>query len=219
MTEEVKKKIQEAFPFFKEPELVDAIANAAKEVEIKTGDPIIRVGEFIKSTPLIISGLLKIVRVDDQGNEILLYYLEGGNTCVMTVTCCMKQEKSKIKAIAETDTQLLLVPFYYNDEWMRQFRTWRNFILETYSSRFEEMLHALDYVAFENLDKRLLKYLEDRRHALGVEELHVTHQQVAQELNASREAVSRLLKKLESLGRIRLGRNKIKLKSVQDIRR
>jgi len=210
----MKEKINKFFPFFKEPELVDAIANVAREIDVKEGDPIIRVGEFIKSTPLITEGLLKIVRQDEHGNEILLYYLEGGNTCVMTVTCCMKQEKSKIKAIAETDTHLILVPFHYNDEWMRTFRTWRNFILETYSSRFEEMLNALDYVAFENLDQRLLKYLSDRESALKTGELHITHQQIALELNSSREAVSRLLKKLESMGRIKLGRNKIRLLDI-----
>ena len=203
--------IHQRFPFFKEPELVEAIANVAKEVNIKEGEPIIKVGEFIKSTPLITKGLLKIVRQDDDGNEILLYYLDGGNTCVMTVTCCMKQEQSKIKAIAEIDTHLLLIPFHYMDEWMRNFRSWRNFILQTYSARFEEMLSALDSVAFESLDNRLIRYLSDRESALDTEEFNITHQQIAQELNSSREAVSRLLKKLENSGHIALGRNKIKI--------
>lgn len=203
--------IHQRFPFFKEPELVDAIANVAKEVNVKEGEPIIKVGEFIKSTPLITKGLLKIVRQDADGHEILLYYLDGGNTCVMTVTCCMKQEQSKIKAIAETDTHLLLIPFHYMDEWMRNFRSWRNFILQTYSARFEEMLAALDSVAFESLDNRLVRYLKDREKALGEEEFHITHQQIALELNSSREAVSRLLKKLENNGHIDLGRNKIRI--------
>lgn len=206
--------IQQHFPFFKEPELVDAIANVAKEVNVKEGDSIIKIGEFIRSTPLITQGLLKIVRQDDEGHEILLYYLDGGNTCVMTVTCCMKQEKSKIKAIAEIDTQLLLIPFHYMDEWMRNFRSWRNFILQTYSARFEEMLSTLDSVAFESLDTRLLRYLGDRERALNTKEFHITHQQIAQELNSSREAVSRLLKKLENRGNIQLGRNRIKIINI-----
>jgi len=206
--------IHQNFPFFKEPELVDAIANVAKEVHVKEGDSIIKIGEFIKSTPLITKGLLKIIRQDENGHEILLYYLDGGNTCVMTVTCCMKQEKSKIKAIAEVDTDLLLIPFHYMDEWMRNFRSWRNFILQTYSARFEEMLSALDSVAFESLDNRLLRYLADRELALNSTEFHITHQQIALELNSSREAISRLLKKLETNGNIQLGRNKIKLINV-----
>ena len=207
--------IHQRFPFFKEPELVDAIANVAKEVEVKEGEPIIKVGEFIKSTPLITKGLLKIVRQDENGHEILLYYLDGGNTCVMTVTCCMKQEQSKIKAIAEIDTHLLLIQFNYMDEWMRNFRSWRNFILQTYSARFEEMLSALDSVAFESLDDRLVRYLVDREHALKTKEFHITHQQIALELNSSREAVSRLLKKLENNGQIELGRNKIKIINLE----
>ena len=206
--------IHQHFPFFKEPELVDAIANVAKEINVKEGDSIIKFGEFIKSTPLISEGLLKIVRQDEDGHEILLYYLDGGNTCVMTVTCCMKQEKSKIKAIAEIDTQLLLVPFHYMDEWMRNFRSWRNFILQTYSARFEEMLSAFDSVAFESLDTRLIRYLAEREQALDTNEFHITHQQIAQELNSSREAVSRLLKKLETSGHIQLGRNRIKIINI-----
>ena len=205
----MKELIQKHFPFFKEPELIDAIANVAKEVEVKEGDPIIKIGEFTKSTPLITKGLLKIVRQDDEGHEILLYYLEGGNTCVMTVTCCMKQEKSKIKAIAEVDTHLLLIPFHYMDEWMRNYRSWRNFILQTYSARFEEMMATLDSVAFESLDTRLERYLQEKAKALDNPHFHITHQQIAQELNSSREAVSRLLKKMETRGNIKLGRNNI----------
>lgn len=126
----------------------------------------------------------------------------------------MKQEKSKIKAIAEIDSHLLLIPFHYMDEWMRKFRSWRNFILQTYSARFEEMLAALDSVAFESLDNRLLRYLAERENALQTNEFNITHQQIAQELNSSREAISRLLKKLETNGHITLGRNKIKIINI-----
>ena len=207
----MREIIEKHFPFFKEPELIDAIANVGKEIVVKEGEPIIKIGEFIKSTPLITDGLLKVIRQDDSGHEILLYYLEGGDTCVMTVTCCMHQEKSKIKAIAEKDSHLILIPFHYMDDWMRNFRTWRNFILQTYSMRFEEMLATLDATAFESLDNRLIKYLNEKKQVMGTDEFRVTHQQIASELNSSREAVSRLLKKLELLKAIKLGRNKIKI--------
>lgn len=203
--------IEKQFPFFKEPELIDAILNVGKEVLIKEGEPIIRVGEFIKSTPLIAEGLLKVIRQDDEGREILLYYLESGDTCVMTVTCCMHQEQSKIKAIAEKDSRIILIPFHYMDDWMRSYRTWRNFILTTYSARFEGMLTTLDQTAFESLDNRLLKYLNDKKKVLKSNEFKVTHQQIASELNSSREAISRLLKKLEVLNVIKLGRNRIEM--------
>ncbi len=207
----MRKMIEKHFPFFKEPELVDAILNVGKEIILKEGEPIIRVGEFIKSTPLITDGLLKVIRQDDDGKEILLYYLTGGNTCVMTVTCCMHQEKSKIKAIAEKDSHIILIPFHYMDDWMRNYRTWRNFILQTYSARFEEMLTTLDQTAFESLDTRLIKYLNDKKLVLETDEFKITHQQIASELNSSREAISRLLKKLEGLNVVQLGRNKIKI--------
>ncbi len=207
----MREMIEKHFPFFKEPELVDAILNVGKEIILKEGEPIIRVGEFIKSTPLITDGLLKVIRQDDDGKEILLYYLTGGNTCVMTVTCCMHQEKSKIKAIAEKESHIILIPFHYMDDWMRNYRTWRNFILQTYSARFEEMLATLDQTAFESLDTRLIKYINDKKLVLETDEFKITHQQIASELNSSREAISRLLKKLEGLNVIKLGRNKIKI--------
>ncbi|MCF6360224.1 MAG: Crp/Fnr family transcriptional regulator [Cyclobacteriaceae bacterium] len=207
----MRELISTHFPFFKEPELVDAILEVGKEVFIKEGEPIIRVGEFIKSTPLISDGLIKVIRQDDEGREILLYYLAGGDTCVMTVTCCMHQEKSKIKAIAEKDSRIILIPFHYMDEWMRSYRTWRNFILQTYSARFEEMLTTLDQTAFQSLDTRLIKYLNDKKLVLETDEFKITHQQIASELNSSREAISRLLKKLEGLNVIKLGRNKIQI--------
>jgi len=207
----MRELIEKHFPFFKEAELVDAIINVGKEVFVKEGEPIIKVGEFIKSTPLITQGLLKVIRQDENGKEILLYYLEGGDTCIMTVTCCMHQEKSKIKAIAEKDSHLILIPFHYMDDWMRNYRTWRNFILQTYSTRFEGMLSTLDQTAFESLDTRLIKYLNDKKQVLGGDEFKITHQQIASELNSSREAISRLLKKLEGLKVIKLGRNKIKI--------
>lgn len=212
----MRELISTHFPFFKEPELVDAILEVGKEVFIKEGEPIIRVGEFIKSTPLISDGLIKVIRQDDEGREILLYYLTGGDTCVMTVTCCMHQEKSKIKAIAEKDSRIILIPFHYMDEWMRSYRTWRNFILQTYSARFEEMLTTLDQIAFESLDTRLLKYLSDKKLVLETDEFKITHQQIASELNSSREAISRLLKKLEGLEVIKLGRNKIQI--IKDLK-
>lgn len=212
----MRELISTHFPFFKEPELVDAILEVGKEVFIKEGEPIIRVGEFIKSTPLISDGLIKVIRQDDEGREILLYYLTCGDTCVMTVTCCMHQEKSKIKAIAEKDSRIILIPFHYMDEWMRSYRTWRNFILQTYSARFEEMLTTLDQIAFESLDTRLLKYLSDKKLVLETDEFKITHQQIASELNSSREAISRLLKKLEGLEVIKLGRNKIQI--IKDLK-
>jgi CRP/FNR family transcriptional regulator len=144
--------------------------------------------------PLVFSGSINILRQDDHGNEVLLYYLEKGKTCAMSMSCCMKEKKSNIWAIAEEDTQLLLVPVEKMDFWMKKYSSWKNFVMNSYSSRMDELLYTLDAIAFYSLDERLLKYLKDRSSALQKVEFHITHSEVAKELNSSREAISRLLK-------------------------
>ena len=203
--------IRTHFPMLSEPNLIDKIAEVGTLKKIPSGGELIRIGQYIKWIPLVIEGSVKIAREDQEGHEIFLYYLEGGNTCAMSLTCCLEEEKSSIKAVAEADTSMVMIPVRYMDEWMLQYRSWKNFVLRSYSTRFEELIRALDALAFQRMDQRLVKYLEERSKALKSDLLHVTHQEIAYDLNSSREAVSRLLKKLESQGEIKLGRNKIEL--------
>jgi CRP/FNR family transcriptional regulator len=204
-----KNTIREHFPNFAELELVEEISEYGIERDFKRGDSIIRNGEFMKYVPLIISGSIRVMREDAEGHEMLLYYLEGGNTCAMSITCCMRNEKSNIWAIAEEDSKVLLLPLEKMEAWMKKYSSWRGYIMNSYSSRMEGLLKTLDSIAFYSLDKRLLKYLADRSHALKKQEFSITHSEIARELNSSREAISRLLKKLETMGKIELGRNKI----------
>ncbi len=207
--------IKKQFPVFTEIELLEEIAEYGIDRTFQRGDSIIRKGEYMKYMPLIFAGSLKIMREDDNGNEMLLYYLEGGYTCAMSITCCMKEEKSNIWAIAEEDdTKILLIPVMYVDGWMKKYSSWRNFVMSSYASRMDELLHTLDAIAFYSLDERLLKYLKDRASAMQKTEFSITHSDIAKSLNSSREAISRLLKKLENLGKVELGRNKIKLIDV-----
>jgi len=201
--------IHKYFPNFSEMELVESISKHGIEKGFKRGDSVIRKGEFMKYIPLIISGSLRVMREDEEGHEMLLYYLERGNTCAMSITCCMSNEKSNIWAIAEEDSRLLLLPLELMDTWMKKYGSWREYIMKSYSSRMEGLLKTLDSIAFHSLDKRLLKYLDARSSALRKKEFAITHSEIARELNSSREAISRLLKKLETLGQIQLGRNKI----------
>ncbi len=204
-----KDAIREHFPNFVELELLEEISESGLERDFKRGDTIIRNGEFMKYVPLIVSGSIRVMREDEEGHEMLLYYLEGGNTCAMSITCCTRNEKSNIWAIAEENSKVLLVPLENMEVWMTKFSSWRNYIMNSYSSRMEGLLKTLDSIAFYSLDKRLLKYLSDRSHTLKKREFSITHSEIARELNSSREAISRLLKKLETLGKIELGRNKI----------
>jgi len=167
-------------------------------------------GKYIKSIPLLLDGAIRIIREDEKGNELFLYYLNGGDTCAMSMTCCMQSKKSEIKAIAETDIEVVMVPLRLMDEWMR-FADWRQFVFNSYNSRFEEMLSALDSVAFLNLDDRLMNYLLDIKQNTESFEICRTHQELANDLGTSRVVISRLLKKLEQEDKIELHRNLIEI--------
>jgi CRP/FNR family transcriptional regulator, anaerobic regulatory protein len=207
----IKQYLHTFYPSFTEPSLVKAIEDVAIISTVKQGEFLIDVGTYVKYMPLVISGLIKVMREDSEGKEILLYYLEKGKTCAMSVTCCMHIEKSSIRAIAETDPELILIPVAYVDEWISNFKEWKYFILNSYAERFDDLLEAIDIFAFKKMDERLFNYLKKRTLAMGNGANNITHQEMAAELNTSREVVSRLLKKLEQNKQIRYYKNKIEL--------
>lgn len=211
MDEKIFQIIEQQFPAIYEPELKKEIAEVGKLVEIKAGSTIMDIGQYIKSIPLVVDGSIKVIREDDDGHEIFLYYVESKNTCAMSLTCCMSYSQSKIRAIAEEDTTVINIPVKYMDEWMQKYTSWKNFTMMTYSNRFEELLKTIDLIAFHHMDERLLKYLQNKSETLNSDTLSVTHQEIAYDLNSSREAVSRLLKQLEKMGKIKLSRNKIEM--------
>lgn len=182
--------------------------------EISADFKLIEIGQYIKSMPLLISGAIKIMRDDDDGDELLLYFLERGDTCAMTLSCCLGQNKSEVRAIAELDTKLIMVPIEKMEEWTSKYKSWRNFVFESYHNRLMEMLETIDSIAFLKMDERLLKYLKEKARISKNNIIHNTHQEIAYELHTSRVVVSRLLKKLEKLDKIELHRNYIVLKSI-----
>lgn len=204
--------IKRQFPILQDSALQEEILAVATYKEVEAGTVLMDIGRYIKFIPLMLSGSIKISREDENGNEVLLYFLEDGSTCAMSLMCCMDSGKSNIRAVVEENATLLMVPIKYMDEWMSKYQSWRYFVMQSYASRFDEMLKTLDSIAFHSMDKRLEKYLRDRSNALKTRKLSITHQQIAYDLNSSREAVSRLLKKMENMGIITLGRNKIELK-------
>lgn len=203
--------LKKIFPALHNHELLALIEKTGIEKHIKTGDAILQYGQFIKSIPLIIQGCIKIVRQDEEGNELFLYHLYSGETCAMSLTCCMAQQKSEIKAVAEEDTTLIAIPMEYLDVWMLHFPEWKNFIMNTYSIRFRDLLNTIDNIAFKKMDERLEEYLHTKKLALHSTFLSITHQEIANELGTSREVISRLLKQLEKQHKIILGRNKIEV--------
>ena len=198
------------FPQF-EPELIEILDKNVIERKFNAGEIIVRTGQYIKSTVLVLSGRIKIYRQNDEGGEFLIYYLGSGEACAVSLICALQSQTSEITAKAIEDTEVLLLPVQLMDELMSKYKSWSHFVIQTYRKRFDEMLTVIDNIAFRNMDERLEFYLKrcktDTRKAI----LNLTHQEIADDLNSSREVISRLLKKMEQLGKIRLNRNSIEL--------
>lgn len=194
-----------------EPRLLEEIEEVGISMQFKEGDKIMEIGEYIKGMPLLLSGVIKILREDDEGDELLLYYLERGDTCSMTMACCLGDTKSEIRAIAETDVDLVIIPIRKMEEWIAKYRSWRNFVFESYHNRLNELLITIDGIAFMNMDQRLIDYLKEKSRIMQSNTIKSTHQEIAYDLHSSRVVISRLLKKLEHLGKIKLHRNAIEL--------
>ena len=207
----MKALLIESYGYIFEEALIDEIVKVATFKEFKADDYLIEIGDYIKSMPLLLHGAIKILREDENGDELLLYFLERGDTCAMTLTCCMGQAKSRIRAIAETDGSLIMIPIEKMEDWLTKYKTWRNFVFDSYNVRLMEMLEAIDTLAFMNLDERLYKYLTDKAKVIGNTEIQNTHQEIAYEMHTSRVVISRLLKALEIEGKIKLHRNKIEI--------
>jgi CRP/FNR family transcriptional regulator len=203
-------EFQQVFPDIYERETVEAILEIGKLKKIKADDWMVDIGDPIVYMPLLLKGQLRILREDEEGHELLLYYIRPGETCAMSLTCCSGNAVSNVRAVAEEDSELLLLPIQIIDEWTTKYPSFKSFILKTYQKRFEELLNTIDSIAFHNLDDRLSQLLKQKSEKEG-SELKTTHQELANQLNSSREVISRLLKQMERKGKIQMGRNKITL--------
>ena len=210
MNEQILQIIREQFPIIAERDLQKDIAEVGKIFHFKEGETIMNYGSYIKMVPLIVKGSIKVSREDDvEGKEILLYFLNAGETCSMSFTCCMTDKKAAIRTEAEEDSTIIGIPIQYVDQWMTKYPSWKNFIMRSYDHRMIELVKVIDNIAFKGLDKRMEVYLQSLVKSHDSNTIHRTHRQIAEELNVSREAVSRLLKKLEKMGIVKLGRNEV----------
>ncbi|MEZ4804116.1 MAG: Crp/Fnr family transcriptional regulator [Bacteroidia bacterium] len=202
--------IRNAYPNF-ESELITEIDSTAITREVKAGEILLKTGQYIQDTILVLQGKIKIFREDQDGNEFFMYYLTPGQACALSMICAAKMETSKIMAIATEDSKLLMLPLNKMENWMSNYKSWYSFVVNTYRDRFEEMLLVLDQVAFRSMDERLEFYLKRQAEILNKKHIHLTHQEIANDLNSSREVISRLLKKMEQRGLLTLHRNDIEL--------
>ncbi|MFZ6665383.1 Crp/Fnr family transcriptional regulator [Peijinzhouia sedimentorum] len=205
-----KDQLKSLFPQF-EQDLLDALEKNGTVKVFQPDELLMRTGQYFKSTVLILDGLVKLYREGEDGGEFFMYHLESGNACALSMICATKNETSAIMAKAITETTVLMVPLHLMDQWMKEYRSWYYFVLETYRSRFEELLETIDQIAFRALDERLEFYLKKNQRAFKTNVLNVSHQEIANELNSSREVISRLLKKMEQKGMVTLYRNQIEL--------
>lgn len=205
------QELKASFGEFFEPALLEEITDVGHLKQFKAGDKIIEIGQYIKGMPLLLSGVIKILREDEEGDELLLYYLERGDTCSMTMACCLGDTRSEIRAIAETDVELVMIPIRKMEEWTGNYRSWRNFVFDSYHNRLNELLATVDSIAFKKMDERLVEYLKEKARIGQSNIVQNTHQEIAYDLHSARVVISRLLKKLEQMGKISLHRSHIEI--------
>lgn len=202
--------IKKTFPSFSNELILDIEANDAVQ-SFEAGTVIMRTGQYIKNTILVTKGKIKVYREDEDGGEFFMYYLQPGQACAISMVCATKNEKSQVMAKVVEDVELILVPLSLMDKWMMKHRSWYEFVIHTYRSRFEEVLEVIDSIAFRAMDERLEFYLKSHATSCGCGDLKLSHQEIASDLNTSREVISRLLKKMEQRNLVKLHRNHIEL--------
>jgi CRP/FNR family transcriptional regulator len=205
-------KITSLNPDF-EPALLMEIQQFGEVKYFSEGDIIMDYGKYIRMMPIIVKGTIKVLRMDETGNEILLYYLSSNESCSMAYSCCMEAKKSEVKAIAEDDGELIAIPHLKLEEWLCKYPSWKSYIMRSFNERFLELLKSIESIAFHKLDERLIAYLKEKQRHTGSSVIKASHHLIADDLHTSRVVVSRLLKQLENDKKIILYRNEIKLLS------
>ena len=204
------QEISSLFPEF-EADLSRFLSEVSETRIFKEGEMLMKTGQYFKSAVIIVSGRVKLYREGDGGNEYFMYFLESGSACALSMLCASRNQASEVMAVSVEETEAILIPIQHMDRLMSTYRSWYHYVLGTYRARFEELLSVIDDIAFKNMDERLDSYLKRQSDSLG-KTLRLTHQQIANDLNSSREVVSRLLKNMERSGRLELHRSHIEWK-------
>lgn len=209
MKSHYKTHIIDLFSPVFEDELIQELISVGKIEQFEEGEIVIDTNEPISRIPLMLAGSIKIMREDDEGREMFLYYIEAGSTCAASMTCCMDSHKSNIMALVEEDAVFVGVPVEYMDKWMAKYTSWRSFILANYARRYDELLEVVDLLAFKKMDDRILNYLKESAELHNSNAIVASHQKIAYDLNSSREVISRILKQMEHKKLVTLKRGQI----------
>ena len=197
--------------FKSSPELVEKLYKHSIQKNYEAGSIILNENAHIRSIPIVTKGMLKVIRTEEDGREILLYYIKAGESCIMSFLGGLHNETSKVKAEVEEDAEILFLPINKVSLFIKEYPQWLDYIFRLYHKRFEELLEIVNAIAFKKVDERMLALLNKKTELTGKKTLNITHEQLANELGTARVVVSRLLKQLEEIGKVRLGRNKISL--------
>jgi CRP/FNR family transcriptional regulator len=207
----LRDKLGEYYSDLFEAELIDEIVKVGHFDKIKSGELLIDIGQDMTHIPLILDGVVKIIRQEKEGDELVLYFLERGDTCAISFVNCINRKMSIFKGVVDQDMEAIFVPVEYIDDWLKNYQSWRFFIIDSYHFRLIEMVESIDSLAFMKMDKRIMKYLIDKVKITKDVELEITHQEIANDLNTSRVVITRLIKKLHDKGKIYSTRNKIRI--------
>jgi len=207
----LREKLNEFYSVVLEPELIDEIVEVGSYKRIRENELLLDIGDNFNRIPLMLTGAIKISRETINGDEIVLYFLERGDTCTITFGSGLNSSKSKVRGVAEKPSEVIFIPVDKLEEWMVKYASWRSFVIDSYNIRLNEMLESIDTLAFMKMDQRLYKYITDKVKIMRSPTLSTTHQEIAIDLNTSRVVVSRLLKQLENEGKIKLYRNRIEV--------
>lgn len=206
--------LREKFPNLNHGGLAEAISEKSAFLSLPAGKVILNPGDPIRVIPLVLKGSIKVSRSDEDGHEILLYYIQPGESCAITLSSCLRNQVSGIKAVVQQPTELIGLPADQAYMIGRKFPAWMDFVLDSYSSRFNELLQTVDEIGFSSLDDRLVRYLKEKSELLGTVVPHISHQEIADDLGTARAVVSRLLKQMERKGMVRLARGRIRILSL-----
>lgn len=209
-----EKELAKYFPYF-DDELLSGILRVADLKTVRRGETILRPGQNIRAAILVVEGLVKIFREDEEGNEYFMYYLDAGKACAISLVCALGRSVSGVKGKAVTDATILVIPPQYVDEWTGRYKSWAQFAVSSYRERFEELLQIIDHIAFRSMDERLLYYLKRHRETLQTNIITTSFTDIAQELNSSREVISRLMKKLSEKGMVKLHGSYVELLDLE----
>ena len=207
----MKELLKSCYGELFEKELIGEIEEVGIYQEVDKGDLLIDIDDELTHVPLILDGIVKIIRRDRHGDELVLYYLESGHTCAISFVNCINRSKSIFKGNVEEKVIAIMIPVEYIDEWLQKYKSFRHYIIDSYHFRLLEMVDSIDNLAFMKLEDRLFAYLEEKRKVLNSDTFNITHQEIANDINSSRTVISRLLKRLEEEGKVKMHRNRLYL--------